>query len=74
MNLSLENLTENDFLPICSFDDCRKIRPDPKADCWISRVEESELYDSYLKVYSNGRLSHSICSDCMKKHYPQFAH
>ena len=48
------------ILPICSF--CKKIRDD---DGYWNQVEV------YVKNRSDADFSHSVCPDCMKKHYPE---
>jgi len=48
------------ILPICSF--CKKIRDD---DGYWNQVE------IYVKERSNADFSHSICPDCLQKHYPE---
>ncbi|MFA7384185.1 MAG: response regulator [Desulfurivibrionaceae bacterium] len=48
------------FLPICSF--CKKIRND--EGYW-------EQLEEYITNHSQAVFSHSICSDCMEKHYPE---
>jgi PAS domain S-box-containing protein len=48
------------ILPLCSF--CKKIRDD--KGYW-------EQVDVYIHKYSEADISHSICPDCMKKHYPK---
>jgi PAS domain-containing protein len=47
------------ILPICSF--CKKIRND--KGYW-------EQVDIYLHRYSEADVSHSVCPECMNKHYP----
>lgn len=47
------------ILPLCSF--CKKIRND---------ANEWEEVDAYIHTHSQADVSHSICPDCMKKHYP----
>lgn len=47
------------ILPLCSF--CNKIRDD--KGYW-KRV------DVYIKKHSEADISHSICPECLKKHYP----
>lgn len=67
LNKTIENLQKalrevrvlRGILPICSF--CKNIRDD---DGYWSRVEV------YVKEHSDADFSHSICPDCMKKHYP----
>ena len=48
------------ILPLCSF--CKRIRDD--KGYW-------EQVDVYIHKYSEADISHSICPDCMKKHYPE---
>jgi len=48
------------LLPICSF--CKKIRDD--QGYW-------NQLESYISKHSEAKFSHSICDDCMKKHYPE---
>jgi PAS domain S-box-containing protein len=48
------------ILPLCSH--CKKIRDD--KGYW-------EKVDVYIYKYSEADISHSICPDCMKKHYPE---
>ncbi len=54
------------FLPICAT--CHKIRAenaDPKLQqSWIS-------LEAYIHKNTNAQLTHSICPDCMAKHYPK---
>ena len=50
------------ILPICSF--CKKIRDD--RNYW-RQVED------YVGSHSEVKFSHSICPECMSKHYPDFA-
>jgi len=47
------------ILPICSF--CKKVRDDKGS--W-------EQLDVYVHKYSEANLSHGICPDCIKEHYP----
>ena len=47
------------ILPICSF--CKKIRDD--KGCW-------EQVDVYIYKHSQADISHSICPECAKEHYP----
>lgn len=49
-----------EILPLCSF--CKKIRDD--KGYW-------EQVDIYLHKYSGADITHSICPECMKKHYPE---
>ena len=46
------------LIPICSF--CKKIRDDNE---WIT-------LESYVNNHSEAMLSHGLCPDCMKAHYP----
>lgn len=48
------------MLPICSY--CKNIRND--KGYW-QEIEE------YIKEHSNAEFSHSLCNDCLKKHYPE---
>ncbi len=47
------------ILPLCSF--CKKIRDD--KGYW-------EQVDVYIHKYSEADISHSVCPECMKQHYP----
>jgi CheY-like chemotaxis protein len=47
------------LLPICMH--CKKIRDD--GDTW-HRVE------SYIEEHSDAMFTHSLCEDCLEKHYP----
>ena len=47
------------ILPLCSF--CKKIRDD--QDNW-------EQVDVYIHKHSNADISHSVCPECAKEHYP----
>jgi hypothetical protein len=47
------------ILPLCSF--CKKIRDD--EGYW-------EQVDVYIHKYSEADISHGICPECMKRHYP----
>jgi hypothetical protein len=49
------------ILPICSF--CKKIRND--KGYW-------EQLEIYVRQHSNAEFSHSICPECIDKHYPKF--
>lgn len=49
------------ILPFCSF--CKKIRDD--KGYW-------EQVDIYIHKYSEADISHSICPECMEKHYPDY--
>ena len=48
------------ILPLCSF--CKKVRND--KGYW-------EQVDVYLQKYSEADISHGICPECMKRHYPE---
>ena len=48
------------ILPICSF--CKKIRDD--KGYW-------DQVEVYVSKHSNAEFSHSICPECMEKHYPE---
>ncbi len=48
------------ILPICSF--CKKIRDD--KGYW-------EQVEVYIHKHSEADISHSICPECLKKHYPE---
>jgi len=50
------------ILPICSF--CKKVRDD--KGYW-------EQVDIYLQNHSQADISHGVCPDCIKKHYPEFS-
>ncbi|MDD3815385.1 MAG: PAS domain S-box protein [Desulfocapsaceae bacterium] len=49
------------ILPLCSF--CKKIRDD--KGYW-------EQVDVYINKYSEADISHSVCPECLKKHYPDW--
>lgn len=53
--------TLSGLLPICSI--CKKIRDD--QGYWNS-------IESYLHEHSDAELTHSICEDCLKNHYPDY--
>ncbi|MDD3990938.1 MAG: hypothetical protein PHV70_02190 [Desulfobacteraceae bacterium] len=48
------------ILPICSY--CKKIRDD--AGYW-------NQLEKYLREHSDARLSHGICPDCAREHFPE---
>ncbi len=48
------------ILPFCSF--CKKVRDD--KGYW-------EKVDVYIHKYSAADISHGVCPECMKKHYPE---
>lgn len=49
------------ILPLCSF--CKKIRDD--KGYW-------EQVDVYINKHSEADISHGICPECLKKHYPDW--
>ena len=49
------------ILPLCSF--CKKVRDD--KGYW-------EQVDVYIDKYSEADISHGICPECLKKHYPDW--
>ena len=61
-NALAEVKTLRGILPICSF--CKKIRDD--KGYW-------EQVDVYIGEHSNVDISHSICPECMEKHYAAYA-
>jgi hypothetical protein len=56
------------FLPICA--NCKKIRvkdaDNPDQVTWQS-------VEKYISEHTNSKLTHSICPECLKKLYPEFA-
>jgi len=48
------------ILPLCCF--CKKVRDD--KGYW-------EQVDVYIRKHSGADISHSICPECLKKHYPE---
>lgn len=66
MTKPLDDIGEDERLAICSFRECARIRVDDEEDTWISRGDNLELYDRYIKVYE-GVNSHSYCPGCEKK-------
>ncbi len=48
------------FLPVCSF--CKKIRV---GENWI-------MIEQYIREHSAAEFSHSLCPDCLEKHYSGF--
>jgi len=50
------------ILPLCSF--CKKIRDD--KGYW-------EQVDVYIHKHLQADISHSICPECMQKHYPEYS-
>ncbi len=59
LNAMHEIRSLNKLLPICS--SCKKVRND---DGYWSSVE------SYINEHTEAELTHSLCSDCLKKYYP----
>ena len=55
------------ILPICSF--CKRIRYEGGAPgdqrSWIK-------IENYLSTRTEAKFSHSVCPECLKKHYPEF--
>jgi len=49
------------LLPICSI--CKKIRDD--TGYW-------KQVEAYIQEHSEAQFSHSICEECVQKHYPEF--
>ncbi len=61
LNIALDEVkTLSGLLPICSW--CKKIRDD--KGYW-SQIER------YVSKHSEANFSHSVCPDCMEKHYPE---
>jgi len=50
------------IIPICSF--CKKIRDD--SGYW-------NQLETYLRFHTDATLSHSLCPDCLREHYPDQA-
>jgi GAF domain-containing protein len=48
------------ILPICSF--CKRIRDD--EGYW-------QAVDDYIQEHTEAELSHGLCLDCLKEHYPE---
>lgn len=53
--------TLRSILPLCSY--CKKVRDD--AGQW-------QQVDVYIHRHMEADISHSVCPDCLKKHYPDF--
>ena len=49
------------ILPICNF--CKKIRD--KDENWVA-------LEDYITVHSEAKFSHGMCTECAKKHYPDY--
>lgn len=61
LNKSLDELqTLRGILPICSF--CKNIRND---EGYYEQIE------AYIEKHSEVDFSHTVCPDCLKKHYPK---
>jgi CHASE1-domain containing sensor protein len=61
LQLALDEVkTLRGILPLCSF--CKKVRDD--KGYW-------EQVDVYIHKHSQADISHGICPDCAKKHYPE---
>lgn len=56
------------FLPICA--NCKKIRI---SDSDATKMEFWKPIESYITEHTTTKFSHSICPDCIKKFYPEFA-
>ena len=56
-----EITTLRGILPICSF--CKKIRDD--KGYW-------EKVDVYIQKHTQADISHGVCPECLKEHYPDF--
>ena len=54
--------TLSGFIPICSH--CKKVRND---DGFWEQVE------NYVRMHSEAEFSHSICPECLNRHFPQYA-
>ena len=57
-----ESRTLGDIVPICA--NCRRIRD---VEGFWKRVE------AYVAIHIKGQFSHSICPDCRKRLYAEFA-
>lgn len=53
------------FLPICA--SCKKIRV---KDSHAPSQETWQSVEQYLTENTNSKLTHTICPDCLRKHYP----
>ncbi|MGV1099507.1 response regulator transcription factor [Thiovibrio sp. JS02] len=61
LRAALEEIkTLQGILPICSF--CKNIRND--QGYW-------EQVEAYISRHTDAEFSHSVCPDCLKKHYPE---
>ncbi|MCX8109459.1 MAG: hypothetical protein N3G20_11730, partial [Verrucomicrobiae bacterium] len=60
---ALDNIkTLRGLLPICSY--CKRIRND--KGFW-------QKVESYIDEHSEAKLTHGICPECMRKHFPEIA-
>jgi len=57
-----EIATLRGILPICSF--CKKVRDD--EGYW-------QQVDMYIRDHTEAEISHGICPDCLKEHYPDLS-
>lgn len=53
------------ILPICSH--CKKIRK-PESDPYVQ--DSWQQFEEYITVKTSSTFSHSICPDCIEKHFP----
>ena len=61
LNTALSEInTLQGILPICMH--CHKIRSDEKS--W-------QKLEDYLQAHSDAEFSHSLCDECLEKHYPK---
>lgn len=69
---NLTNMEEKTFLAICSF--CKRIKPNRKIDLWLGKDDDVDfkLYDLYMGNKDRTILSHGLCSECLKEHYPEY--
>ena len=62
LRVALDHIeTLRGILPICSF--CNNIRGDEGG--W-------ERIDSYISRHTRAEFSHTICPECMERHYPEY--
>ncbi len=52
----------DEYLSICPWKDCGKIKVSQDSDMWLSREMDSNLYNDYMKKYE-GKLSHVFCPE-----------
>jgi len=48
--------------------DCKSIKLDNSSEIWFKEEADKELYKKYIEK-NKGKISHSICDDCMKERY-----